>query len=34
VHDIERIADRVTNIGEQIVFNASGKIADWNVSKA
>ncbi len=34
VHDIERIADRVTNIGEQIVFNASGKIADWNTSKA
>ncbi len=33
VHDIERIADRVTNIGEQIVFSASGKIADWNVSK-
>lgn len=33
VHDIERIADRVTNIGEQIVFNVSGKIADWNVSK-
>ena len=33
VHDIERIADRVTNIGEQIVFNTSGKIADLNVSK-
>jgi phosphate transport system protein len=33
VHDIERIADRVTNIGEQIVFNSSGKIADWNISK-
>jgi phosphate transport system protein len=32
VHDIERIADRVTNIGEQIVFNASGKITDLNIS--
>ena len=33
VHDLERIADRVTNIGEQIVFNTSGKIVDWNVSQ-
>lgn len=32
VHHLERIADRVTNIGEQIAFNSSGKMPDWNAS--
>ena len=33
VHNIERIGDRVTNIGEHILFAVSGKVADWNRSK-
>ena len=32
VHNIERIGDRVTNIGEHILFAVSGKVADWNRS--
>jgi phosphate transport system protein len=33
VHHIERIADRITNIGELILFSTTGKHADFNVSK-
>jgi phosphate transport system protein len=33
VHHLERIGDRVTNIGEQILFADSGRSIDWNRSK-
>ena len=32
-HNVERIADRVTNICERIVYEVSGKMAEMNVSK-
>lgn len=32
-HNLERIADRVTNIAERIVFMATGKMEEINVSK-
>lgn len=32
-HNLERIADRVTNIAERIVFMVTGKIEELNVSK-
>lgn len=32
-HNLERIADRVTNIAERIVFVATGKMEELNVSK-
>ncbi|MCF6157860.1 MAG: phosphate signaling complex protein PhoU [wastewater metagenome] len=32
-HNLERIADRVTNIAERIVYMATGKIVELNVSK-
>lgn len=32
-HNLERIADRVTNIAERIVFMVTGKIEEINVSK-
>jgi len=32
-HNLERFADRVTNICERVVFNVSGKIADIKASK-
>ncbi len=32
-HNLERIADRVTNIAESIVFMVTGKMEEMNVSK-
>lgn len=32
-HNLERIADRVTNIAERVVFVATGKMEELNVSK-
>lgn len=32
-HNIERIADRVTNIAERVVFMVTGKMEEMNVSK-
>lgn len=32
-HNLERIADRVTNIAERVVFIATGKMEELNVSK-
>ena len=32
-HNLERIADRVTNICERVVFLTTGKMEEFNVSK-
>ncbi len=32
-HDLERIADRATNIAERVIFLVTGKFTDINVSK-
>ncbi|MEK6790921.1 MAG: PhoU domain-containing protein [Deltaproteobacteria bacterium] len=32
-HNIERIADRVTNIAERVVYMVTGKMEEVNVSK-
>ena len=32
-HDIERIADRATNIAERVIFLVTGKMTEINVSK-
>ena len=32
-HNLERIADRVTNIAERVVFMVTGKMEEINVSK-
>jgi len=32
-HNLERFADRVTNICERIVFSINGELKDVNVSK-
>jgi len=32
-HDLERIADRATNIAERVIFLVTGKMTDVNVSK-
>jgi phosphate transport system protein len=31
-HNLERIADRVTNICERVVYEATGEMAEMNVS--
>ena len=31
-HDLERVADRATNIGERVIFLVTGKLAEVNVS--
>jgi phosphate transport system protein len=32
-HNLERIADRVTNVCERVVFLVEGKVEELNVSK-
>jgi len=32
-HNLERIADRVTNIAERVVFMVTGKMEEMNISK-
>ncbi|HXI10495.1 MAG TPA: PhoU domain-containing protein, partial [Thermodesulfobacteriota bacterium] len=32
-HNIERMADRVTNIAERVVYMVTGKMEEMNVSK-
>jgi len=32
-HDLERIADRATNIAERVIFLVTGKLVEINVSK-
>ena len=32
-HDLERIADRATNIAERVIFLVTGKLTEINVSK-
>jgi len=32
-HDLERIADRATNIAERVIFLVSGKLVEINVSR-
>ena len=32
-HDLERIADRATNIAEQVIFLVTGRLGEINVSK-
>ena len=33
-HDLERIADRATNIAERVIFLVTGRLTDINVSKS
>ena len=32
-HDLERIADRATNIAERVIFLVTGKMVEINVSR-
>jgi phosphate transport system protein len=32
-HDLERIADRATNIAERVIFLVTGKLVEINVSR-
>ena len=32
-HDLERIADRATNVAERVIFLVTGKMSEINVSK-
>jgi len=32
-HDLERVADRATNIAERVVFLVTGQMTEMNVSK-
>jgi len=32
-HNLERIGDRVTNIGERVIYAATGTLEEWNVDQ-
>ena len=32
-HDLERVADRATNIAERVIYLVTGKMQELNVSK-
>ena len=32
-HDLERLADRATNVAERVIYTVTGKMVEANVSK-